>query len=145
MRLLLDSHTLIWWTIFPERLSEKVSDLLADSSNDLLLSVASIWEMQIKVQLGKLKLDLPLPDLIESQKQTNNLQILPIELTHIWSLDGLPHHHRDPFDRILITTEVVLIEFLNYFCSYDSRIRQTTSEIVHAVLADSNPEFRTGN
>ncbi|MDJ0687731.1 MAG: type II toxin-antitoxin system VapC family toxin [Xenococcaceae cyanobacterium MO_188.B32] len=68
--------------------------------------MASIWEMQIKIQLGKLKLDLPLPDLIYSQKQVNRLKILPIELFHIWTLDGLPKHHKDPFDRILIAQAI---------------------------------------
>lgn len=102
MRLLLDTHTLLWFAQGIEKLSSPVRELLIDANNELLFSVASIWEMQIKIQLGKLKLDLPLPDLIENQKQTNNLQILPIELAHIWSLEGLPNHHRDPFDRILI-------------------------------------------
>jgi len=58
--------------------------------------------MQIKTQLGKLKIDLSLPDLIRSQRQTNNIQILPIELEHVLELQNLPPHHHDPFDRLLI-------------------------------------------
>jgi PIN domain nuclease of toxin-antitoxin system len=64
--------------------------------------MVSVWEMQIKVQLGKLNLNSTLPDLIESQRRVNNLQLLPIELAHIWGLANLPNHHRDPFDRLLI-------------------------------------------
>ena len=67
-----------------------------------MLSIASVWEMQIKLQLGKLNLNLPLPELIENQRQINEIQILPIELKHVYALKDLPQHHRDPFDRILI-------------------------------------------
>ncbi|MDJ0795484.1 MAG: hypothetical protein QNJ51_01405 [Calothrix sp. MO_167.B12] len=54
--------------------------------------------MQIKLQLGKLNLNLSLPSLIENQQRVNALQLLPIELTHIWGLTNFPNHHRDPFD-----------------------------------------------
>ncbi len=66
--------------------------------------------MQIKVQLGKMKLKLPLPDLIESQKTNNDLEILHITTEHILELDKLPFHHRDPFDRLLIAQSI----FENY-------------------------------
>jgi PIN domain nuclease of toxin-antitoxin system len=106
MNVLLDTHTLIWFSISPSRLSERIINLLSDADNNLFLSIASVWEMQIKFQLGKLNLNLPLPELIETQKQTNGLQILPIELSHIYTLDGLPNHHRDPFDRILVAQTI---------------------------------------
>ncbi len=106
MNVLLDTHTLIWLSISPNRLSEKVRNLLSDTDNNLFLSIASVWEMQIKLQLSKLTIELPLPELIETQKQTNGLQILPIELSHIYTLDGLPNHHRDPFDRILVAQAI---------------------------------------
>ena len=112
MKLLLDTHVFIWWASEPERLSEKVLNLCQDSKNTLLLSVASAWEMQIKMQLGKLKPRLPLQDLIESQQQTNNLQILPIELGHVLELHNLPTHHNDPFDRLLIAQANVEDAFL---------------------------------
>ena len=72
-----------------------------------MLSIASVWEMQIKLQLGKLNLNSKLPDLIENQQRVNNLQILPIELTHIYALNNLPSHHKDPFDRLLIAQTIV--------------------------------------
>ncbi len=66
------------------------------------LSVASVWEIQIKLQLNKLRLSLPLQDVMTKQQQTNNITILPIELTHILALQALPMVHKDPFDRLLV-------------------------------------------
>lgn len=106
MNILLDTHTLIWWSLETHKLSISARSLLDDSDNNLFVSVVSIWEMQIKNQMGKLTLIVPLPEIIESQKETNNLQILPLELSHIYTLKDLPYHHRDPFDRILIAQAV---------------------------------------
>lgn len=102
MKLLLDTHAFIWWASEPEKLSPKVPALCEDGGNSLLLSVVSVREMQIKLQSGKLKLNLPLRELIESQQQTNGLHILSINLEHVLALDALPAHHKDPFDRLLI-------------------------------------------
>ena len=107
MRLLLDTHTLIWWALSPEKLPNRVLTQLSDVENTLSLSLVSIWEMQIKLQLGKLTLNLPLPELIESQSQVNGLQILAIELAHIWKLADLPNQHQDPFDRLLAAQALV--------------------------------------
>ncbi|WP_329608310.1 type II toxin-antitoxin system VapC family toxin [Nostoc sp. CMAA1605] len=82
MKLLLDTHVLIWSVGEPKKLSDNVRNLLMDTNNSWLVSIASIWELQIKYQLGKLNLQLSLPNLIETQKQVNNLNILPIELEH---------------------------------------------------------------
>lgn len=102
MKLLLDTHVFIWWFNEPEKLSKKVLAACEDNKNELILSVASIWEMQIKMQLGKLRLTQSIKDLISTHRATYDLQILPIFLNHILALDNLPVHHRDPFDRILI-------------------------------------------
>ncbi|BAT53381.1 hypothetical protein NOS3756_23410 [Nostoc sp. NIES-3756] len=107
MKLLLDAHVLIWWSSSSERLSANVYNLITDTSNTLMFSIASVWELKIKYQLGKLNLSSPIPNLIESQQRINNLQILPIELSHIYALDGLPNYHRDPFDRIVIAQAIV--------------------------------------
>ncbi|BAB77673.1 type II toxin-antitoxin system VapC family toxin [Anabaena sp. FACHB-709] len=106
MKLLLDTHVLIWSTGNPEKLSERVKNLLLDNNNSWIVSVASVWELQIKYQIGKLNLSSSLPNLIETQQRVNNLQILPIELSHIYALDSLPNHHRDPFDRIVIAQAI---------------------------------------
>ncbi len=102
MKLLLDTHVFIWWFNEPEKLSKKVLAACEDNKNELTLSVASIWEMQIKVQLGKLRLTHSIRDLISTHRATYDLQILSIFLNHVLALDNLPVHHRDPFDRILI-------------------------------------------
>lgn len=106
MKLLLDTHVFIWVAGNPEKLSEKVRNLLTDANNFWVVSIASVWELQIKSQLGKLNLNSPLPKLITTQQQVNNLQLLPIELSHIYALEALPSHHRDPFDRILIAQSI---------------------------------------
>lgn len=107
MNLLLDSNVLIWLDIDPDALSARVRELLTDENNVWIASVVSIWEIQIKLQLGKLSLNLPFSELIENLRVTSDLQILPIELSHIWALEGLPEHHRDPFDRLLIAQAIV--------------------------------------
>jgi PIN domain nuclease of toxin-antitoxin system len=102
MKLLLDTHTFIWWSSEPEKLSLDVLAHLDDEDNELILSVVSVWEIQIKSQLGKLKLNVALGELVESQRQANGVQVLPVELEHVLALDALPALHKDPFDRLLI-------------------------------------------
>jgi PIN domain nuclease of toxin-antitoxin system len=122
MNLLLDTQVFIWLSLTPEQLSERVTDLLMDETNLWFLSLVSVWEMQIKQQLGKLSLNLPLPELIASQQQTNGLQLLPIELNHIFILENLPQFHRDPFDRLLIaqaiTEQIPLLSIDTVFDHY---------------------------
>lgn len=102
MNLLLDTHTFIWWDSQPNRLSPQVLELCRDRSNTLILSIVSIWEMQIKSQLGKLQLDSSLHELVMKQQRTNDIQICNARLEHVLELEKLPLHHRDPFDRLLI-------------------------------------------
>ena len=101
MRLLLDTHTFLWWDNEPSKLPENVYDLCQNPSNELLLSLVSVWEIQIKAQLGKLQLRTALAKVIADQ-QRNGVTLLPITLPHILALQSLPPHHRDPFDRLLI-------------------------------------------
>jgi PIN domain nuclease of toxin-antitoxin system len=107
MRILLDTHTLIWWATSSASLPERVLELLDDRENELLLSIASVWEIQIKCQSGKLQLGKPISQLIANQQAANSLIILPIELSHVYALQQLPAVHRDPFDRIMIAQSVV--------------------------------------
>ncbi|MBC8099871.1 MAG: type II toxin-antitoxin system VapC family toxin [Armatimonadetes bacterium] len=102
MRCLIDTHTFIWLDTQPERLSARVATFIADDFNTIFLSHISIWELQIKIQLGKLQLSKSLVDSLETQRQNNQLELLTVELAHILTLDKLPFHHRDPFDRLLI-------------------------------------------
>jgi PIN domain nuclease of toxin-antitoxin system len=102
MRYLLDTHTFIWWDIAPARLSSRALALCQDRNNQLVLSVASVWEMQIKIQLGKLRFEKSLTEMLAEQRQTNNMVVMPILLTHALAIETLPLIHKDPFDRLLI-------------------------------------------
>ncbi len=87
MKLLLDAHTFIWWDSDPSKLSPQILALCHDPANILLLSVASVWEMQIKARLGgKLMVAHPLADLITQQQQTNYLEVLEVTLAHVLAL-----------------------------------------------------------
>ncbi|MDD5320743.1 MAG: type II toxin-antitoxin system VapC family toxin [Methylococcales bacterium] len=103
MNLLLDTHAFIWLDIQPSMLSTTASSLIQQSDVDLFLSIVSIWEMQIKIQLGKLHLNTTLQETITSQQTTNGIRILPIMPVHIFTLESLPLIHKDPFDRLLIS------------------------------------------
>jgi PIN domain nuclease of toxin-antitoxin system len=122
MRLLLDTHIFIWWDSEPGKLAPHVLVLCQDRINTLLLSVVSVWEMQIKLQLGKLRLRRSLADIIESQQRINNIEVLPVQLAHVLALDNLPPHHKDPFDRLLIAQakaeDVVLVSVDPVFTKY---------------------------
>jgi PIN domain nuclease of toxin-antitoxin system len=107
MRLILDTHTFIWLANEPELLSKEVHDLIAETENTLVLSVVSAWEMQIKVQIGKLDLGKPLADIISEQQEQNEIVILPISLAHALKIAELPLHHNDPFDRLLIAQALI--------------------------------------
>ncbi|HEX9928302.1 MAG TPA: type II toxin-antitoxin system VapC family toxin [Pyrinomonadaceae bacterium] len=102
MNLLLDSHTFIWMHNEPSKLSTKAAREIVVLSNTLFLSIASIWEIQIKIQIGKFNFKDSLANVIAEQQKKNGLQILPINLLHILELENLPFHHKDPFDRLLI-------------------------------------------
>jgi PIN domain nuclease of toxin-antitoxin system len=86
MKILLDTHAFIWLDSQPEKLSKKAMDLCQDTDNQLYLSMASLWEMQIKVQLGKLKLKIQLEDMLAIQQQVNDLSVLNFSLAHIFQL-----------------------------------------------------------
>ncbi len=107
MKLLLDTHTFIWWNSNSSKLSKRALELCSDRNYTLFLSLVSIWEITIKSQLGKLSLNESFTEIIENQQRLNNLQILPIRLNHILALHDLPLHHRDPFDRLLISQAIL--------------------------------------
>ena len=102
MRLLLDTHSFLWFISGNDRISETARGLIEDSTNQPLLSMASIWEMAIKVSIGRLELARPFEDLIPEQMSLNGIGILNIRIEHATKMIQLPFHHRDPFDRLLI-------------------------------------------
>lgn len=101
-RLLLDTHTFLWWINDAPELSQAARRAISDAENDCYLSVASCWEMAIKSSLGKLSLSKPLDRFILDQITENSFLMLNIELRHAAKVESLPFHHRDPFDRLLI-------------------------------------------
>lgn len=102
MNYLLDSHALIWWSNNSVKISPKALAILHNKNNLIFLSLASVWEMQIKVDAGKLSFPLPFHEFIAEQRQ-HSFYILEIQLNHVHGLAALPHHHKDPFDRMLIS------------------------------------------
>lgn len=101
MRLLLDTHTLLWWLDGDRRLSRKARGLIAEEKNEVYVSAASAWEISTKVRIGKLPLATEvaatLPECVDSQ----GFEPLPITILHAQRADALPGPHRDPFDRML--------------------------------------------
>ncbi|MGR8935985.1 MAG: type II toxin-antitoxin system VapC family toxin [Gammaproteobacteria bacterium] len=102
MKLLLDTHVFLWANNEFEQLSSTATVLLSSGEHDLYLSIATPWEIQIKHQLGKLRLTRPVKEMVDKNLEENGIQLLPFTLAHICRLDKLPLHHKDPFDRIII-------------------------------------------
>lgn len=99
MKLLLDTHTLLWWLSDDDRLGQRARTLIADVGNDVLVSVVVLWEIVVKQRIGKLQVDIKdVSDGIER----DGFVLLGIHLSHLLALAGLPIHHRDPFDHLLI-------------------------------------------
>ena len=102
MKLLLDSHALIWAADEPEKLSARALGLINDPAHDRPISAATIWEIAIKFGLGKLPLSLPYRQWMDRAMADLVLVVLPITLDHAERQAILPWHHRDPFDRLLV-------------------------------------------
>lgn len=102
MRLLLDTHTFLWWLADDPALSEKARTAIADGRNECFLSMASCWELSIKSSLGKLRLSQPVERFIPEEMSSNGFHLLDIEFRHVAKVESLPFHHRDPFDRLLV-------------------------------------------
>jgi PIN domain nuclease of toxin-antitoxin system len=100
VKLLFDTHAFIWWDGDQSNAEALAACQLTE--NSLHLSHASVWELQIKMQLGKLALRLPLADVLRDQQQQNGLVLEPVTLEDILALSALPALHRDPFDRLII-------------------------------------------
>lgn len=107
MRVLLDTHVLLWWVTESDRLSVEVRRLFEGERHELLWSAASTWELGIKVQLGKLRLPEPLEEFVPRQIADEGLIGLPIYHDHALQAARLPTLHRDPFDRMLVAQALV--------------------------------------
>jgi PIN domain nuclease of toxin-antitoxin system len=107
MRILLDTHTFLWWNEASPRLSKKALTLLADPANTLLLSVGSAWELGLKTQTGKMRLPESPSVYVPTRMAHYAMEALPVALAHVLTAESLPLHHRDPFDRLLIAQATV--------------------------------------
>ena len=101
MNLLLDTHALLWFASGHRRLSPTASEEIASEGNTKWVSMASLWEMAIKIGVGQLRLESPLEEFVTTELGPRGLKVLPLRLAHLTGVISLPHHHRDPFDRLL--------------------------------------------
>ncbi len=102
MRLLLDTHVWLWMQAEPEKLGSQARALIEDAGNELLFSAASVWEIAIKVGVGKLQLPEPVSTYVPSRMQSSGVSALAVSHAHAAAVADLPRHHRDPFDRLLV-------------------------------------------
>lgn len=105
-RLLLDTHTFLWWLDDAPQLSAAAIRAISDANNECYLSLASCWEMAIKSSLGKLHLAKPVERFVSEQLAENSFILLNIELRHVAKVQKMPFQHRDPFDRLLIAQAI---------------------------------------
>lgn len=101
MRVLLDTHAFLWWVNDSPLLSARATKAIADSGNECLVSLASCWEMAIKLSLGKLTLPSSMDRFLPEQLRVNEFASLEIGFRHVARVAAMPFHHRDPFDRLL--------------------------------------------
>ena len=102
MRILLDTHAIVWWASGDQRLSRRARVAIADPSTEVFISIASAWEIQIKATLQKLTLHESVDTLYRNLIIDQGFRMIGIELKDIDLLSKLPPHHRDPFDRMLV-------------------------------------------
>jgi len=107
MKVLLDTHVFLWLITGDKQLSQKARKIFLNKENRVFLSAVSLWEMCIKMSLGKLSLKEGWFEIVQHEMKGNFIEWLPIEMQHCLELVNLPFHHRDPFDRMLIAQAIV--------------------------------------
>lgn len=127
MKLLLDTNAFIWWREDLEKLSVPAQEAIFSAQNSVFVSVASIWELQIKILLGKLTLVDSIEKALKVEQETNNLRVLSLDVSHILGLATLPRIHKDPFDRILVSQAIN--ENMTLITS-DSEIRKYNVDVI---------------
>ena len=105
MKALLDTHTFLWAIAEEGKLSRRAQQIYT-GSNDLWVSVVSVWEILIKAQAGRLPLPKPSGPYLVKKMVKDKIEVLPISLAHVLRTESLPLHHRDPFDRLLIAQSI---------------------------------------
>jgi len=107
MKILLDTHTWLWWMTESKTLSPTAFDMISDTDNQSVVSVVSVWEVAIKWRLEKLDLPEPPRTFIPSRLERDGFSVLHVTLSHVLQVADLPDHHKDPFDRLLIAQSLV--------------------------------------
>lgn len=105
MAYLLDTHTLLWFIAGDKKLSSSVKAIIKNIDQSCYISIASLWELTIKIQLGKLVIKTPLNEIFDFVER-NSIEIIPINTEHLLQLSKLPSHHNDPFDRIIVSQAI---------------------------------------
>ena len=107
MKILLDTHCWLWWISEPERLKESARRQIIDRRNEIYLSAASSWEIAIKYAIGELGLPEPPQDFVPKRLARDAISPLPVQHLHALHVAALPHHHKDPFDRLIISQAII--------------------------------------
>ena len=107
MRLLLDTHTFLWWVSNDPTLSSAARTAISNERNECFLSIASCWEMAIKTSIGKLRLTTTVERFIPEELANNDIKLLSVDFKHVAKVENLPFLHRDPFDRLLVAQALV--------------------------------------
>jgi PIN domain nuclease of toxin-antitoxin system len=107
LRLLLDTHAFLWFVLGDARLNGAARQRIESTENVRLLSVASLWEISIKVSIGRLEITSPLAEFVTRHVKGNAIQLLSVDVSHLDLVSRLPFHHRDPFDRLIAVQSLV--------------------------------------
>ena len=126
MKVLVDTHTLLWDIIADHRSSTKAKQILRSDEHELVFSLVSLWEIAIKIRTGKLNAIGSSVAYIRNEMNAYGMELLPIRYDHILALESLPHHHGDPFDRLLIaqalTESLPILTADKVFTRYGAKI-----------------------
>jgi PIN domain nuclease of toxin-antitoxin system len=105
MAALIDTHTFLWFVSGDKQLPEKIKTKILNINESCYISIASLWEITIKIQIGKLKIDISIEDLFKYADR-NQIEIVQITAEHLLILASLPQHHNDPFDRLIVSQAI---------------------------------------
>jgi PIN domain nuclease of toxin-antitoxin system len=134
LRILLDTHMILWWLGNDPRLGDRAREIVEDPVNDILISVVSLWEIVVKIRIGKLEADF---DQILRALEAEAFGFLAIQPAHLHKLSGLPMHHRDPFDHLLIaqalSENMLFMTGDRHAALYPARIIRCSGEILPGI------------
>lgn len=129
MNYLIDTHVLLWIFHDPDKITKQAMNIIVNTENNLFVSMASIWELSLKISLNKLDLGCSLNYFVKNEIISNSIELLSIDLEHLYLVQQLPFHHRDPFDRLLIAQakheNLTIISKDSHFRKYDVKLYWT--------------------